>query len=229
MTIDFTTKQSCVFFFSYGWRHCNLWTQPDINRPHYSCKNFFHWFLFTQIIFDSFYFIFVRNKSIFTKNKLLSDSKGIHHFLKPLLAPCKVWEERKVAIVFTRNVCATCVKHNNRQQWSHSAHQRQLLNCQSMDVCQSSGNGITFLLHSTHAVLLRKFSEIGKGVTFWKLGEQQCRVLLVLGKSEFVCFFFWWRTGFEKGKQREVHKLKIISGCVNAENFRFWPTSQYGF
>ena len=193
MTIGFTTKQSCVFFFSNGWRHCNHWTQPAIHWSTLCMQVPFHWLLFTstsQIIFDSFYFIFVRNKAIFTKNKLLSDSKGIHHFLKPLLAPCKVWEERKVAIVFTRIVCATCVKHNNRQQWSHSAHQRQLLNCQSMDVCQFSGNGITFLLQSTHAVLLRKFSEVDKGVTFWKFGEQQCRVLFVLGKSRFVCFFF---------------------------------------
>ena len=109
MTLGFTTKQSCVFFFSYGWRHCNLWTQPAIICSTLCMQVPFHWLLFTstsQIIFDSFYFIFVRNKAIFTKNKLLSDSKGIHHFLKPLLAPCKVWEERKVAIVFTRIICA---------------------------------------------------------------------------------------------------------------------------
>ena len=80
----------------------------------------------------------------------------------------------------------------------NNAHQRRLLNCQSMDVCQFSENGITFLLQSTHDVLLRKLSEVDKDVTFWKFGEQQCCVLFVLGKSglTFVCFFFKYRGGF---------------------------------
>jgi len=71
MTIGFTTKQSCVFLFRYGWRYCNHWAQPGIDWSTLFMQVHFHWLLFTstsQIIFDGFIY-FRKEQSNFGKKQ----------------------------------------------------------------------------------------------------------------------------------------------------------------
>ena len=148
MTIGFTTKQSCVFLFSYGWRHCNHWTQPGINWSTLFMQVHFHWLLFTstsRIIFDGLYFIFARAMQFSRKQVLIWLQRDTPYFdtLAGSIQDMRRTQSRNS--FHERCQCHVCRTWYSSTMVKH-AHQRQLINCQSMDVCHFSGNGITFLV-----------------------------------------------------------------------------------